>query len=83
MDVIDAIKMQAIGPVVLVGHSMGGRVAMHVADLAKDSGLLAALVIEDMDVTVRPGPHPAVRSAEMGHVAYLERALIARPFHTS
>jgi pimeloyl-ACP methyl ester carboxylesterase len=62
--VIDAIKAQAVGPVVLVGHSMGGRVAMHVADLAKDSGLLAAVVIEDMDVTERPGPHPAVSRAK-------------------
>ena len=64
-DVIRAIETQGLAPVVLVGHSMGGRVAMHVADLVNSAEavegaeLLAALVIEDMDVAPRPGPAPA------------------------
>lgn len=43
-------------PVVLVGHSMGGRVAMQYTDLFPED--LAAVVIEDMDITPRQGPAP-------------------------
>ena len=60
------------GPVVLVGHSMGGRVAMRAATLPEAASnerqqgappYLAAVVIEDMDLRVRqvatnPDPKP-------------------------
>mmetsp|Transcript_33200 Transcript_33200/g.66168 ORF Transcript_33200/g.66168 Transcript_33200/m.66168 type:complete len:317 (+) Transcript_33200:193-1143(+) len=50
---------------VVVGHSMGGRIAMRLA--ADSPGLVAALVVEDMCVTprVKPAPHtPGAFSAE-------------------
>ena len=62
-DVWDAVAAHGVrGPVVLVGHSMGGRVAMRAATLPEAAGrerhqgappYLAAVVIEDMDLRVR------------------------------
>jgi len=66
-DVWDAVAAHGVrGPVVLVGHSMGGRVAMRAAALPevarevasrqRQQGAppyLAAVVIEDMDLRVR------------------------------
>ena len=54
-DVWAAVEAHGVsGPVVLVGHSMGGRVAMRMAaiDAARppEAARLAAVVIEDMDV---------------------------------
>merc|ERR1712100_485381 len=66
-DVLIAIKDHNIRtPVVLVGHSMGGKIAMQAAamDAAEAGGagakqrLLASVVIEDMDVTIREGSAP-------------------------
>ena len=57
----------ARGPFVLVGHSMGGRVAMRLA--ADHPAAVAALVIEDMDVAPRvPSPPPpgGVSAAPVG-----------------
>jgi pimeloyl-ACP methyl ester carboxylesterase len=64
-DVWDAVVAHGIrGPVVLVGHSMGGRVAMRCATLSEASNEwrhegapphLAAVIIEDMDLRVRAG----------------------------
>ncbi len=51
-------------PFVLVGHSMGGRVCMRAAAIDAERverglpPLLAAFVIEDIDVSVRAGPMP-------------------------
>lgn len=60
-DVMTAVSSLSLAPIVLVGHSMGGKVAIHVADLMKQEmpGALRGLVIEDMDVTLRPKAHPA------------------------
>ncbi|KAK7233825.1 protein methylesterase [Aureococcus anophagefferens] len=66
-DVVAAVEARGVAkPWVLVGHSMGGRVAMEVARIAaqEDPGLLAAVVVEDMDAVPRakwaaPGPLPA------------------------
>jgi len=62
-DVWDAVSSHGVrGPVVLVGHSMGGRVAMRAATLPEAASgfrhqgappYLAAVVIEDMDLRVR------------------------------
>jgi len=62
-DVWDAVAAHGVrGPVVLVGHSMGGRVAMRAATLPEASRTerhhgappyLGAVVIEDMDLRVR------------------------------
>mmetsp|Transcript_66535 Transcript_66535/g.110633 ORF Transcript_66535/g.110633 Transcript_66535/m.110633 type:complete len:158 (-) Transcript_66535:857-1330(-) len=51
-DVLAACEAHGIGRYVLVGHSMGGRVAMRTAALEMKSGRsqLAAVIIEDMDV---------------------------------
>jgi pimeloyl-ACP methyl ester carboxylesterase len=55
LDVRNAVLAHGIQkPFVLVGHSMGGRVAMrYAADYGDD---LAALVIEDMDTSPRTPP---------------------------
>lgn len=51
-------------PFVLVGHSMGGRVCMRVAAIDAERvergqpPLLAALVLEDIDIAIRSGPTP-------------------------
>ena len=65
-DVWDAVAAHGVqGPVVLVGHSMGGRIAMRVAAMHAAAPLpqspspsLAAVVIEDMDVRPRFGAEP-------------------------
>ena len=57
-DVLEAIRAHGIERAVLVGHSMGGRVAMRAAalDAASSEPLLRAVVIEDMDVRERAMP---------------------------
>lgn len=60
-------------PVVLVGHSMGGRVAMQYTDLFPDD--LAAVVIEDMDIRPR---HYAAPSEE----DWVARRAFSREFPT-
>ena len=64
-DIVAAAAEHGIDrPFVLVGHSMGGRVCMRVAAMDAERvarglpPLLAALVIEDIDVAVRPLPLP-------------------------
>lgn len=55
-DVVRAVDAHGVQkPWILVGHSMGGRVAMRVAAIAatEQPDLLAACVIEDMDTTNR------------------------------
>ena len=49
-------------PFVVVGHSMGGRVAMSFA--AKYPELVAALIIEDMDIRSRPMSLSAIQSKD-------------------
>eukprot|EP00629_Pelagomonadales_sp_RCC1024_P001064 CAMPEP_0119264688 /NCGR_PEP_ID=MMETSP1329-20130426/3702_1 /TAXON_ID=114041 /ORGANISM="Genus nov. species nov., Strain RCC1024" /LENGTH=299 /DNA_ID=CAMNT_0007264475 /DNA_START=156 /DNA_END=1052 /DNA_ORIENTATION=+ len=62
-DVVHAVEVQhnVPRPWILVGHSMGGRVAMRVADLsvAEAPDRLAAVVIEDMDTKPREKWGPA------------------------
>jgi len=48
----DDNSSRAIVPFVIVGHSMGGRIAMSVASQYLE--LVKALVIEDMDIRTRP-----------------------------
>tara|TARA_B110001452_G_scaffold35422_2_gene27257 strand:- start:6169 stop:7158 length:990 start_codon:yes stop_codon:yes gene_type:complete len=61
-DVWAAVAAHGVqGPVVLVGHSMGGRIAMRVAAMHAEqpqSPTLAAVVIEDMDLRPRFGADP-------------------------
>ena len=52
-DVLVAAAQTGPGPFVIVGHSMGGRIAMRLA--ADHPDRIAALVIEDMDVAVKKG----------------------------
>lgn len=57
-DVLAAVRAHGIDRAVLVGHSMGGRVAMRAAaiDAASDQPLLASVIIEDMDLRTRAPP---------------------------
>ena len=56
-DVVAAARHSgARGPLVVVGHSMGGRIAMRVA--ADHPSDVAAIVVEDMDVRPREVPAP-------------------------
>lgn len=59
-DLLEAVRRAKIERCVLVGHSMGGRVAMRAAamDAASEKPLLAAVIIEDMDTRVRDGATP-------------------------
>jgi pimeloyl-ACP methyl ester carboxylesterase len=64
-DVLDAVEAHGIrSPFVLVGHSMGGRIAMRLAAMEVDRYLqgksprMAACIIEDMDIRIRDGPKP-------------------------
>ncbi|KAL3931263.1 MAG: hypothetical protein SGPRY_001195 [Prymnesium sp.] len=70
-DVIEAARAHGVEPgAVLVGHSMGGRIAMRVAaiDGASPTPLFKAVVIEDMDLRPMYGdnsePHAALKSFE-------------------
>jgi pimeloyl-ACP methyl ester carboxylesterase len=56
-DVLVAVRELELGPAVLVGHSMGGRIAMRAAaqDAASEAPVLASVVIEDMDLSARSG----------------------------
>jgi len=60
-DIMASVSEIPLAQIVLVGHSMGGKVAIHVAERMKSEmpGVLQALVIEDMDVKLRPKAHPA------------------------
>jgi len=60
-------------PFVLVGHSMGGRVAMSFA--AKHPELIAALVIEDMDVRSRSLSTSHIRSKDRKSTLAFDRNL--------
>ncbi len=57
-DVLEAIKAHGIERAVLVGHSMGARIAMRAAamDAANNDPVLRAVVIEDMDLRERMPP---------------------------
>jgi pimeloyl-ACP methyl ester carboxylesterase len=64
-DVLDAVEAHGLrSPFVLVGHSMGGRIAMRLAAMELDGFLqgraprMAACIIEDMDIRIRDGPKP-------------------------
>ena len=50
-DVLNVAQDLKGGPVVLVGHSMGGRVVMRAAalDLVEEKKVLGALIVEDVD----------------------------------
>ena len=56
-DVLETVRALRIDKAVLVGHSMGGRVAMRAAamDAASAEPVLASVVIEDMDLVRRDG----------------------------
>jgi len=65
-DVVAAVEGCGVSrPWILVGHSMGGRVAMEVAAIAaeEDPGLLAAVVVEDMDAKPRAKWAPVAGAA--------------------
>jgi len=58
-DVLSAARGSgASGPFVVVGHSMGGRVAMRLA--AMEPSAVACLVVEDMDVRPRQVPQAVI-----------------------
>lgn len=63
LNFIDGLSIKK--PVVIVGHSMGGRVAIEILSAEAEAislGLprrIASAVIEDIDVRVREGPKPA------------------------
>ena len=66
-DVLAAVRQQNIPRCVLVGHSMGGRVAMRAAAIdakSSESPLCAAVVIEDMDTRVREPATPVVSDSQ-------------------
>ena len=73
-DVLHAIKAHVQGPVVLVGHSMGGKIAMHAAAIdAREAAsgapqLLSAVIVEDMDVRVR-GPSASLKPPQQTEAA--------------
>ena len=66
-DVLTAIRdMGAPNGAVLVGHSMGGRVAMRAAalDAESDRPVLRSVVIEDMDIALRGERYVGALDAE-------------------
>ncbi|KAJ1628199.1 Alpha/Beta hydrolase protein [Pavlovales sp. CCMP2436] len=56
LDVLGSIRGSGVSSALLVGHSMGGRIAMRAAalDALSESPVLRGVVIEDMDLRVRP-----------------------------
>lgn len=61
-DVLAAVRETTNGKCVLVGHSMGGRIAMRAAamDAASPEPILTSVIIEDMDlVPAQLGSTPA------------------------
>lgn len=60
-DVAAWIDERVAGPVVVLGHSLGGRVAMHLA-LTEPHGL-AALVVADIGVAAPPADHAPLLEA--------------------
>lgn len=60
-------------PFVFVGHSMGGRIGMSFA--AKYPELIAALVIEDMDIVTRGKSESYVQSKDRATTVAFDRAL--------
>mgnify|MGYP002632290466 CR=1 FL=1 len=55
-DVIDAVRAHGVDDCVLIGHSMGGRVAMQAAAIDGAAGnrpLFRSVIIEDMDIRPR------------------------------
>lgn len=54
-DVIELIKDLQLEKTILLGHSMGGKVAMHVAQ--KQSEILAKLIVVDMGIKEYPPHH--------------------------
>jgi pimeloyl-ACP methyl ester carboxylesterase len=79
-DVLSAVEKHGIDrPYVLVGHSMGGRIAMRLAAMdaeefvqKKREPRLAACVIEDMDIQIRDGPKPAYESLDKDMINQLQ-----------
>ena len=69
----DADAAASVVPFVLVGHSMGGRVAMSFA--AKHPECIAALVVEDMDVRQRFLSESHVRSKNRDATVAFDRSL--------
>ena len=73
-DILDAVEEHGVrSPYVLVGHSMGGRIAMQLAAIeveecarCRRSPRLAACVIEDMDTQIRMGATPTDESLDLG-----------------
>ena len=54
-DIIDLIQELRLEKTILLGHSMGGKVAMHVAQI--NSNLLSKLVVVDMGIKQYPPHH--------------------------
>lgn len=69
----DGSNNALVKPFVLVGHSMGGRVAMSFA--AKHPELIAALVVEDMDVRTRSLSTSRIRSKDRDTTVAFDRRL--------
>ena len=81
-DIFSAVKQHGIcSPYVLVGHSMGGRIAMRLAAIEVEEYArgrrvprLAACVIEDMDTRIRTGTTPTDESLDQDQLNPFERA---------
>ena len=70
-DIIALIEDEAPGPVHLLGHSLGGKVAMHVALLAPH--LIAKLIVVD----IAPRPYNARHSAILAALTSLDMPKMA------
>lgn len=72
-DDVDSSGNPGVRPFVLVGHSMGGRVAMSFA--ARHPEMVAALVIEDMDIRKRSLSTSHVQSQDRAATVAFDRNL--------
>ena len=73
-DVLAAVRASRIDSAVLVGHSMGGRVAMRAAalDAASEQPLLASVIIEDMDLRERQTAVPLTTDVQRAQLAVFD-----------